>query len=101
MHTMNCPNCNIELKTSVRRGIHIDFCPTCRGVWLDRGELEQFIDQSSGEDWDRHDPRERDRGEHGFDNDEHELDDHCDGRGRNGRNRRREGFLGEVFVLFG
>ncbi|MFA4918048.1 MAG: zf-TFIIB domain-containing protein [Thermodesulfovibrionales bacterium] len=34
---MKCPVCNIELKMSDRQGIEIDYCPQCRGVWLDRG----------------------------------------------------------------
>lgn len=44
---MNCPNCNIPLVMSERQGIEIDYCPTCRGVWLDRGELDKIIEKSS------------------------------------------------------
>ena len=40
---MKCPICDIELKTSDREGVEIDYCPQCRGVWLDRGELEKII----------------------------------------------------------
>ncbi len=42
---MKCPKCNIFLVLSHRRGIEIDYCPDCRGVWLDRGELEKIIEQ--------------------------------------------------------
>jgi uncharacterized protein len=43
---MNCPACNIELKMSERSGIEIDYCPKCRGVWLDKGELDKIIERS-------------------------------------------------------
>jgi len=44
---MNCPVCNIALTMSERQGIEIDYCPQCRGVWLDRGELDKIIERSS------------------------------------------------------
>lgn len=43
---MNCPICNIQLVMSERQGIEIDYCPTCRGIWLDRGELDKIIERS-------------------------------------------------------
>jgi Zn-finger nucleic acid-binding protein len=44
---MNCPVCaNTNLVMSERQGIEIDYCPQCRGVWLDRGELDKIIDRS-------------------------------------------------------
>src|SRR3989337_2091362 len=44
---MDCPVCkNVQLVMSDRKGIEIDYCPTCRGVWLDRGELDKVIDRS-------------------------------------------------------
>ncbi len=44
---MNCPTDGTELLMSDRQGIEIDFCPTCRGVWLDRGELDKIIERSA------------------------------------------------------
>jgi len=44
---MNCPNDSTQLVMSERQGIEIDYCPTCRGVWLDRGELDKIIERSS------------------------------------------------------
>ena len=44
---MKCPNCNVNLVMSDRSGIEIDYCPECRGVWLDRGELDKIIERSS------------------------------------------------------
>lgn len=46
---MQCPVCkNTDLVMSERQGIEIDYCPQCRGVWLDRGELDKIIDRSLG-----------------------------------------------------
>jgi Zn-finger nucleic acid-binding protein len=48
---MNCPLCkNIQLVMSERQGIEIDYCPNCRGVWLDRGELDKIVERSGKED---------------------------------------------------
>ena len=45
---MNCPVCkDIQLVMTERQGVEIDYCPTCRGVWLDRGELDKIIERST------------------------------------------------------
>ena len=45
---MKCPVCSdARLVISDRQGIEIDYCPECRGVWLDRGELDKIIERSS------------------------------------------------------
>jgi hypothetical protein len=44
---MNCPVCSVELKMTDRQGVEIDYCPQCRGVWLDRGELDKIIERST------------------------------------------------------
>jgi len=46
---MNCPVCSVPLVMSARQGIEIDYCPRCRGVWLDRGELDKIIERSTSE----------------------------------------------------
>lgn len=47
---MKCPVCiNESLVMSERSGIEIDYCPRCRGVWLDRGELDKIIERSSNQ----------------------------------------------------
>jgi Zn-finger nucleic acid-binding protein len=43
---MRCPVDEATLVMSERNGIEIDYCPTCRGVWLDRGELDKILDRS-------------------------------------------------------
>lgn len=45
---MTCPVDGATLTMSERQGIEIDYCPTCRGVWLDRGELDKIIERSAG-----------------------------------------------------
>ncbi len=42
---MNCPHCNVTLMMTERNGVEIDYCPQCRGVWLDRGELDKIIER--------------------------------------------------------
>ena len=46
---MNCPTCKVPLVMSERQGIEIDYCPQCRGIWLDRGELDKIIERSANE----------------------------------------------------
>lgn len=43
---MKCPVDGALLTMSDRQGVEIDYCPTCRGVWLDRGELDKIIEMS-------------------------------------------------------
>lgn len=59
---MKCPVCNVDLLMSERGGIEIDYCPKCRGVWLDRGELDKIIERSIQEmkdDWNEKYPDQR------------------------------------------
>ena len=44
---MDCPVDGTTLVMSERSGIEIDYCPTCRGVWLDRGELDKIIERNA------------------------------------------------------
>ncbi|WP_416860771.1 zf-TFIIB domain-containing protein [Helicobacter ganmani] len=44
---MLCPICSVDLVMSERNGVEIDYCPKCRGVWLDRGELDKIIERST------------------------------------------------------
>jgi uncharacterized protein len=47
---MKCPVCKTpDLLMADRQGIEVDYCPTCRGVWLDRGELDKLIERSADE----------------------------------------------------
>ena len=44
---MSCPVCRVALVMSERQGVEIDYCPQCRGVWLDRGELDKIIERAA------------------------------------------------------
>lgn len=46
---MLCPVCKVGLAMSDRQGIEIDYCPQCRGIWLDRGELDKIIERSTAD----------------------------------------------------
>ena len=48
---MKCPVCTtVNLVMSERQGVEIDYCPECRGVWLDRGELDKIIERSASQE---------------------------------------------------
>jgi uncharacterized protein len=53
---MNCPLDGTELRMAERSGIEIDYCPQCRGIWLDRGELDKLIERNSQYDDDYREP---------------------------------------------
>ena len=53
--TMRCPLCDVPMREVERRGVTIDVCPECRGVWLDRGELEKLL--AGAERWEEEDFR--------------------------------------------
>ena len=77
---MQCPIDGAELVLAERAGVEIDYCPKCRGVWLDRGELDKIIDRSAvAEAPQPRDPRE--------------SRDHHGGKPR----KKRGGFLEELF----
>jgi len=88
---MLCPVCTtVELKMSERKGVEIDYCPKCRGVWLDRGELDKIIELSSPERPDRDDERGERRDERSERRPERFDDDRRDPR-------RRKSLLGDLF----
>lgn len=49
MPLLMCPNDNAAMQTLERSGVQFDMCPTCRGVWLDRGELEKLMESATAE----------------------------------------------------
>lgn len=46
---MKCPVCDVDLLMAERQSVEIDYCPNCRGVWLDREELDKIIGRSNAE----------------------------------------------------
>ena len=87
---MNCPVDNATLLITDRSGIEIDYCPNCRGVWLDRGELDKLIQGSESSRYEHHDTRhyeERDR----------ERPHDTEHRGDRHKQHKKESFLGDIF----
>lgn len=104
---MNCPVCAVELRVSERQGVEIDYCPQCRGVWLDRGELDKILERSAGP-WGQEPGRSESSGafggrpERGTGRDEdrgtRRDDDDWERRGEGEfRKRKRRSFLNDLF----
>ncbi len=103
---MHCPVDNETLVMADRNGVEIDYCPKCRGVWLDRGELDKIIDRAMGADplaapaprgaaqqpVPLREPVAAARPRRG----DHDRDDDYDDR-RGHKSKRRDSFLGELF----
>ncbi len=52
VNELTCPNCSTMMRTNQRYGVYIDFCPSCKGIWLDRGEIEKIANASKRYDED-------------------------------------------------
>lgn len=97
---MNCPICNIGLVMTDKQGVEIDYCPKCRGIWLDRGELEKIIERTfaanlppqPGFGNSYHDSHKN------WDHEDHDHPDHDDHRySGNHRQPRKRNFLSDIF----
>lgn len=96
---MKCPSCEELLVMSERQGVEIDYCPKCRGVWLDKGELDKIIEKSaaaeSNQQLKQSDEKRKQRQDDDDDNEGGFFN-----RGRrdnNNPNRKKGGFLGDLF----
>ena len=108
---MKCPIDSTDLVMADRQGIEIDYCPKCRGVWLDRGELDKIVERSAAAEapTSRPEPErrardddDRERGRFRRDDDDDDDDRRRAGLGGrdDGRRRRRGGFLEDIFGGF-
>jgi uncharacterized protein len=52
VNELTCPNCSTMMRTNQRYGVDIDFCTSCKGIWLDRGEIEKIANASKRYDED-------------------------------------------------
>lgn len=91
---MKCPSCNETLLMSDKNGVEIDYCPNCRGIWLDRGELDKILERSD----DHYSKREN------YDYDQKRHDSGHQGSGhysdsRSGKypHKKKKSFLGDFF----
>jgi Zn-finger nucleic acid-binding protein len=89
---MKCPIDNTELVISSRDGVEIDYCPQCRGVWLDRGELDKIIERSMPTPQRATSDPQRSRRDDDDDDDDDDRD-----RDDRPRRRKRRSFLSDIF----
>jgi len=87
---MKCPKCNVSLLMTDKQGIEIDYCPDCRGIWLDRGELDKIIERSVPQEQSPNNYYSRDDDDHG-----RQFDGHHDSHGY--KYGRKKNFLSELF----
>ncbi|MCC7010959.1 MAG: zf-TFIIB domain-containing protein [Planctomycetes bacterium] len=93
---MNCPRCSTSLTEHDREGITVDRCQRCRGVWLDRGELEKLLARASDEQHDDDDHGDHDHEDRDW---KRRFDDHGPDADHQPR-RSRRGWMGSLGALF-
>ncbi len=102
---MKCPVDEATLVMSERQGVEVDYCPQCRGVWLDRGELDKILERAANElgpprDFERE--RRRD-----YDDDDDRKREYRDreyqdrGYGDRYKGKRKKSFLSDIFEMGG
>lgn len=90
---MKCPTCDVNLMMTDRNGVEIDYCPNCRGIWLDRGELDKIIERSASAD--RSAPRSTPAPDPYRDRDHHRH--HDDHKHYDYKKKKRDSFLEDLF----
>jgi hypothetical protein len=94
---MQCPACDAELKMTDRQGVEIDYCPKCRGVWLDRGELDKIIERVQSASFEGQPTRgPKDFGHHGG-RYEGRREGRYEERYEPKKRKRKSSLLGELF----
>lgn len=91
---MQCPIDKVDLVMTEREGIEIDYCPQCRGVWLDRGELDKMIDRAPAPDASYKGENYEPSHYHDVHKRPHEQ---YDNHGLHHKKRKKESFLGDLF----
>lgn len=127
---MKCPVCKTyDLVMTEKQGVEIDYCPNCRGIWLDRGELEKLVERSAAyeQQWQQRPPQQPPasvppqqsvqpmnqppahsssqpgypQGQPGYPQQPYYYDDDDDRHHpQHPHGKKRKGFLGEVFDIF-
>lgn len=88
---MKCPNCNETLIMADRQGVEVDYCPKCRGVWLDRGELDKIIERNAAYTQGFGNNNYNDRKNDSY------RDDSYYKNNPHYKHKKRKGFLGDLF----
>ena len=95
---MNCPLCEVDLQMTERQGIEIDYCPKCRGVWLDRGELDKIMERANAESPAARETREpAPRQEEHRSHDDHKHDDRKDDDYKHKKKKSKTSMIGDLF----
>lgn len=94
---MKCPNDDTILTMSDRQGIEIDYCPQCRGVWLDRGELDKIIERSSSPAAATPKPAEYTQHPQQYQQAPQHTSHQNDYHNQHYKKRKKENFLGDLF----
>ncbi|GEO19399.1 TFIIB-type zinc ribbon-containing protein [Microvirga aerophila] len=89
-----CPVCRVSLVMSERHGVEIDYCPQCRGVWLDRGELDKILERSAQDAPVQQSSFSRPQYDQGHDRGHTQPYGH---RHQHGHPKRKKSFLEELF----
>ena len=97
---MKCPNCNETLVMADRQGVEIDYCPSCRGVWLDRGELDKIIERTA--DYapppsNIQQPPQSSQGDYYKDHDKKHYPDQYNYNDPRYKHKKKKGFLDDFF----
>ena len=98
---MKCPVCKeVNLVMSERQGIEIDYCPECRGVWLDRGELDKIITKTESQiNLEDKSIKTNEYGNNKEYSKYNKKENH--GHYNNQKGRKKESFISSVFDMFG
>lgn len=102
---MKCPVCkDVTLLMADKKGVEIDYCPECRGVWLDRGGLDKLIEKEENYNKEHYgNYSKKDYDEH-YNDKHYHNDDYYDRDYKNDKyrhKRKKESFMGEIFDIFG
>ena len=89
---MKCPNDGSTLLMTSRDSVEIDYCPQCRGVWLDRGELDKLIERADT----AYPPQQEKSGPQKDDPRHYDVDDDYKYRHDGHHNKKRDSFLGDL-----
>ena len=92
-----CPRCNIVLVMSEKQGVEIDYCPQCRGIWLDRGELEKILERSFAADSYQQPPLSQHYNKEYGDHHEHHSGHHSRNDSHEYGKHRKKNWLSELF----
>ena len=110
---MKCPVCkDVTLLMSEKKGVEIDYCPECRGIWLDRGELEKLIEKEVSYNDSHYERKTSSRDERDYDRDyekdydrKYKKDEYYSNKyydkKKYPRKKKRESFLEDIFDVFG